>query len=117
MSVVLSRVGVTGARNSAPQGEVSGLLRGTPPAVYDTSCGESLESDEGALAHCNSSALCVPLEDPGETVPMLRNSAVGCYRRQACTLPGYGDEGIRSPTLRGAQLTPTAPTAADPFAP
>ena len=84
MSVVLSRVGETGARNSAPQEEVSGLLRGTPPAVCDTSCGESLESDEGAPAHCNSSALCVPLEDPGETVPMLRNSAVGCYSRWVC---------------------------------
>ena len=65
MSVMLPRVGVSGGRDSVPQREVSGLLRGTPPTVYDTSRGESLESDEGVLAHCNSSALCVPSEDPG----------------------------------------------------
>ena len=79
MSVMLPRVGVSGARDSAPQGEVSGLLRGTPPAVYDTSRGKPPESDGGVRAHCNSSALCVPTEDPGGTVPLLRSSAAGCY--------------------------------------
>ena len=79
MGVMLPRVGASGARNSAPQWEVPGLLRGTPPVAHGATRGKSLESDEGRPAHCNSSALCVPSEDPGEAVPLLHSSAAGCY--------------------------------------
>jgi hypothetical protein len=66
---------------------------------------------------CRFSRLSVANSVGGAADPRVCEGVSAGLRRQACTLPGYGDEGIRSPTLRGAQLTPTAPTAAGPFAP
>ena len=63
---------------------------------------------------CRFSRLSVANSVGGAAVPRVCEGGSAGLRRQACTLPGYGDEGIRSPTLRGAQLTPTAPTAAGP---
>jgi hypothetical protein len=63
---------------------------------------------------CRFSRLSVANSVGGAAVPRVCEGGSAGLRRQACTLPGYGDEGTRSPTLRGAQLTPTAPTAAGP---
>ena len=63
---------------------------------------------------CRFSRLSVANSVGGAADPRVCEGVSAGLRRQACTLPGYGDEGIRSPTLRGAQLTPTAPTAAGP---
>ena len=63
---------------------------------------------------CRVSRLSVANSVGGAAVPRVCEGGSAGLRRQAGTLPGYGDEGTRSPTLRGAQLTPTAPTAAGP---
>ena len=63
---------------------------------------------------CRFSRLSVANSVGGAAVPRVCEGGSAGLRRQAGTLPGYGDEGTCFPTLRGAQLTPTAPTAAGP---
>ena len=60
---------------------------------------------------CRFSRLSVANSVGGAAVPRVCEGGSAGLRRQAGTLPGYGDEGTCCPTLRGAQLTPTAPTA------
>jgi hypothetical protein len=50
---------------------------------------------------CRFSRLSVANSVGGAAVPRVCEGGSAGLRRQACTLPGYGDEGIRSPTLRG----------------
>ena len=48
---MLAGVGASGTRDSVSQGNVSGLLCGTPPAAHGTVPNEPSESDEGMPAH------------------------------------------------------------------